>query len=112
MQTGAEETKSEEGAGEGKIKGLSRDARQVIVCTSFFREARKRARDIFSLDNFGKAGARREKFTRSADDEAPIGADLLEFLARLRERREILQSCTAKASRPRRGSSIEDRAWR
>lgn len=27
------------GVGEGKIKALSRDARQVIVCTSFFREA-------------------------------------------------------------------------
>jgi hypothetical protein len=26
------------GHGEGKIKALSRDARQVIVCTSFFRE--------------------------------------------------------------------------
>ena len=25
-------------AGEGKIKALSRDARQVLVCTSFFRE--------------------------------------------------------------------------
>lgn len=27
-----------EGGGEGKIKALSRDARQVLVCTSFFRE--------------------------------------------------------------------------
>lgn len=30
--------RSREGAGDGKIKGLSRDARQVTVFTSFFRE--------------------------------------------------------------------------
>jgi len=29
-------------AGEDKIKGLSRDARQVIVCTSFLRERGRR----------------------------------------------------------------------
>ena len=32
------------GAGEGKIKALSRDARQEIVCTSIFREIVGRAR--------------------------------------------------------------------
>jgi hypothetical protein len=46
-----------EGGREGKIKGLSRDARQVFVCTSFFEEtAARRARWFVSRRGAGADG--------------------------------------------------------